>query len=344
MVLNGLPSWLARPHPMDDLHMAVPAAASAQAGELFWIVERDVLPSDRAETTPSRDSGFRTGRRAEGCLAHFVSLADATDETITNFAREWGVLGFCQEHRLPGIHGGCPPRGTILSDVEGEALMAELSGTAATAGREARVRQPGDWSARFFLLRDSIDDWRGLARQLRSIQLAAYALGEGQPVRRPDWESALRDQSPDLREFLFLKGPGSALGAVITRLLRQAEIKSHIEWDEEQGRFTLAMRPSASGISLSSDSFVWPVGSLFQVLIAQLVASVTLGEQVLCKWCDAAFDWTEGGMYQRSPRSDRGAYCTPFHREEARRDQKAAWKRNRARELKQKMKEGEDDG
>ena len=61
MVLNGLPSWLARPHPMDDLHMAVPAAASAQAGELFWIVERDVLPSDRAEIPDSEQAGVQKG-------------------------------------------------------------------------------------------------------------------------------------------------------------------------------------------------------------------------------------------------------------------------------------------
>lgn len=57
-------------------------------------------------------------------------------------------------------------------------------------------------------------------------------------------------------------------------------------------------------------AFVWPRGSLYPVVVAQLLAAVTQGERLEeCAICHEVFDWADAG-YERRPQHGRGAYCS----------------------------------
>ena len=119
-------------------------------------------------------AGWRDGRSASGCLDSFTRLHDASDAEIGEFAREWGVLGFC-EHGLPGIHASCWPALYFPSplDPSNMPILWLLGG-----------ERP--W-------KESIEDWRGLARHLRAIREAAHATS--------------LDEEPDFDDWLHLDWP-----------------------------------------------------------------------------------------------------------------------------------------
>jgi hypothetical protein len=83
------------------------------------------------------------------------------------------------------------------------------------------------------------------------------------------------------------------------------------DWEKER-TFALALDLGGAAVPSRHDGsipFLWPQGSLYPVLIAQLIAAVTHGERLItCSTCGRVIDWHDAG-YGRVPQSGRGAYC-----------------------------------
>jgi hypothetical protein len=275
---------------IDRIEVAVPSLVRvAEAGVLEWGV--------------SREAWFSRGRRPSGCLEQFKRLLAANDDQLARFAREWGVLGFC-EHSQPGMHAECPP-----------ALLGE--------------NRKGD-PQNFIFFREKTEDWRRLVSRVRAILGLAKAIAEGESTSKADWDKIMDDLPPGLTAVLWRDYPASsAVELAMSSMLLEAGVTPATRWNPKLGRFELALDvegPHTDRSHIFGRAFPWPVGSLYQVIALQLAAEVTSGRLVECTRCRSAFDWQNAG-YDRVPRFDRSAFCSDWCRREAKREQKAAYKR-----------------
>jgi hypothetical protein len=296
--------------------MAVPSEVRLSPWEDFsqgyiaWRVMKgrhDLVALEIGE--PYEEFVFTEGRPARGCLSRFVKLADASDEEIAAFAGQWGVLGFCAEHDLPGAHGSCYPNYKLAV---------------------------GDW------FHDPTDKWRALARRLRAILRVADALLKGQLRSVKDWEALWPGMGKRAEDPHWWTGgeveAQNLVAAAVTSLVAKSGIAPCVWWHPTKRRYEFGLDLGGSAVPKASAQprrapFIWPRGSLYPVLIAQLAAAVTGGKLTRCAWegCREPFDWAAAG-YRRQPRSNVGAYCSEECRKEARRAQKAGWWRKHPQE------------
>ena len=282
-------------NPLAKVKLAVPLevrVAPDEAGFIEWRTDRLLGPP------PKRV--WKTGRSARGCLSRFVRLATASDEAIAEFAASWGVMGFCASHRLPGVHGQCPP---------------------------AHYAQPYDASGvlpDYLWWRDASEDWRRVAGQMAAILRLALAIDYGKPGDKTAWDLAWFGRGPTKGD------PHDRLASMITLLVGSSGMAPRMSWDG--GRFVFGLDLGGAAVPSRREGtigFTWPRNSLYSVLIAQLAAAVASGHLVPCTRCGQAFDWEDAGTYSRSPRSDRGAYCGDECRSDARLLQKSEYMRRR---------------
>src|SRR5919198_6522733 len=89
---------------VDDAVLAIPLQANRQPASVTL-----ARPAGAPCLTWGwRDSPEPIGREARPaapeCFWRFLDLADAPDDAILAFAREWGVLELCEQHGLPASH------------------------------------------------------------------------------------------------------------------------------------------------------------------------------------------------------------------------------------------------
>ena len=276
--------------------------------------------------------GFVQGRESAGCLsaflklsAHYESAHGERPERALNacmsFARKWGVLGPCAMG-VSGAHAGHKPK-------------------------SRRVTDGVEW---FF---EDVQDWTAIARHFEGLLSLAMIIQDGDKGTANDWSSihpfvGELMEFPDLLtgESISIRLPrpadrswdsGERFSAELHRLIRDAGLAPAVRWDQEKKRayFTVELGGPAAGYRLlpgetdDYEKMPWPAGSLYPVLVAQLVAAALDGRLVRCSRCDtpydyAATDWGSG----RQPRFDRSMFCSRECRDETRREQKAKWIRN----------------
>ena len=131
------------------------------------------LPFDAIQVPPVRLEGdllyFRpggplrpaTGQR-ERLVFDFANLAEASNDTVLEFAQKWGVLGLC-DHRKPLFHE-VPP---CLPRREGDEFVEPMS------------------------------YWRGRASHIRAILNVGASLKRDEPGDRSDWRRIWWGKLPD---------------------------------------------------------------------------------------------------------------------------------------------------
>ena len=294
-----------------SVRLAVPLEARVseeKPGFLEW------RSADRPSGTADRLGRFRKGGLAKGALQRFVGLAKAPEEKIAEFARQWGVLGIC-EHGIPGIHEAC---------------------------------RPGDWmrhNSEVWWL-EPLDVWRGYANKFGAMLRVAANVSEGGDGSDEDWEllgypkpeleaASSWKEVPDLKELPKWFFPVMSGIYLTADFLSGSGLEPEVSWFDRRQRFRVLISPG--GVARSdaghNDGFQWPKGSLYPVLVAQLVSAVTYGQLSECGLCTTLFDWENTETYIRKPRRDRLAYCSKECRADARKKQKAEyWRKSQGKE------------
>jgi hypothetical protein len=316
------PIRLAVPDPLPGVRMSLPSTVRLLSpGKLAW----------------QRDGGeWVTGPPARGCLNEFAQLADATDDRIARFAGRWGVLGFC-EHGLPGVHGRCGPEVFEVDDYHAR------PSTGWFVEDTNRWRQVARGVAGFLAMASTLYARRTPTGAMFEAVTELVQLGntELSAANLIEHHRRVGDKWPDLGPF-----DHTWLARSLTIVMARAGVVPEFSWDEHHRRFSLGLALGGPAIrtvhgwrqlapSAWTESkgdwdpfgFDWPRGSLYPVLIIQIAAAIGSQRLTACSECARPFDWQ--GRYERLPQSGRGTYCTAWCRDEARRRQKASWKRTR---------------
>lgn len=243
-------------------------------------------------------------KRLTNCLPRFIKLAEASDDAITAFAKEWGPLGIC-EHGMPGMHWGCSPLSLEERYWENETQQYEWFDPYEAEIEEKPYRY---W--------EPIEPWRYHARRLRAFVVLAADLHQERPTRDEDWiaifPAPLRFHGTYGWERGFLPPTNNVIGTFhavlkaegldrgrpadmrqvlangLADLLNVAALYPQARWtDEGQIIFTLGLSgqriPSNLGRLLRAHP--WPRNSLFSVLVTQLAAAVSAANLTLCQEC-----------------------------------------------------------
>lgn len=282
------------------------------SGKVHWTADDQTLEWD-GEPHSGFAPRFAEGRTATGALAAFIRLGRSEDaefpEEAARFARRWGVLGISWEDWRPGTEHGALPW--------------------------SPVDRPGTF-------REPLHVWRSYAKSfLDMIELAnhlRYPGGWRRPPTTQEW-------GEPFGPFAGVAWVGRELGAdaannffsrELSGLMSAARIGPLVEWTDSGPQLRLApsQTPPEAPLAASAGKmlvgfgaprghispspgaahpwpvvqrFVWPEGSLFPILVMQLVESVLYpGWGVRCAICEGPLP--ESGHRRRT---DRTPICSP---------------------------------
>ena len=273
------PDTLRLERPLDARLLRVPGRIELRDGLLEW----RWLP------------GAKTAQVRAGILEGFLKLADASNDAILAYARDWGPLGICPDHELPCTHSqDCAP---IASE--------------ASAGMQGH---------------ESVDRWRDWSLEARAIlELAAALLqSRGGVVEWAEVEAyrvmfghrALRPRKPQPKRVKFAgkwwttldvpekrPTPGEKTSVDwrwiqfgIARWLEYGDVRTHLEWLRRPNELAVRLGTASEGLHTFRCR-------LFGALAGEMLGAV-MGKGL--GWCPAC-----GEPYrpERRLRSDRANYC-----------------------------------
>lgn len=196
----------------------------------------------------------------ERVLAEFVGLAEASDKAILDYARKWGVLELCRDHGLPRVHKPPMALGRALPSYEDDFCVRRRS---PHAGQDVPFCE-------------SLDDWRRLAKQLRSIIDAAIA----KPER--------------------ITSTGEPLTTAVQKILDIANIRPVVRWSVEKGFWIGIGSPEKT----RADGSQTPCG-LFVAIATHLAVSLSRSDGLAtCSGCGLPYSLADG-----RPRTGANQFC-----------------------------------
>jgi len=270
--------------------LPVPPVVYLDGDRLVWRFDRKAMSLSRRMRSLDRGRGtvFEHGRRlwiarrvpvGDGLLRDFVQLAEVPAERIAGYARRWGVMGFCAEHRLPSCH---PSMG------DGRACLPE--GWDEQGGWEA-VEHWRFWSRRaraVMLARHRLqsDDYKWTGEEIRG--LGGYVGVRKPPPKQGEWSSweaiaevinnlVQEDDEPD--------DTWGTLAVAVNDWLWSGDVRPRIyQNDRGQGRPSLVLAPPAWSV-------LAPTFPLFGIIGMQLSFAVCSEHGVaFCSACGKAFN------------------------------------------------------
>ena len=289
----GIPGWyekLGKLPPLTE-NWYVPTRFKIEGDNLYWRDATDMVDGVMRADFAFRVSPDRKTLR-EKILFGFTRLANASNEEILDYARQWGILGICV-HNRPTTHEKGKTVG-VLSFYHG-----------------CDFAQDGDWYY------EPLQVWRDYAQQFRAIlSLVAALRKENPPEEDPDkprrntrekigsrenWEIVFRECRKDAQNnptlgadnfagFTPISGGWMALEFVINNWIFLTNIQPKFWWWD--GR---------SGVSLGNSLNGW---GLLPILVVQMLleANNTI-DLALCSGCNQPF------LLRRGQSVRRNSYC-----------------------------------
>jgi hypothetical protein len=146
--------------------------------------------------------------RRRGLLEQFVKLADAPATAIAAYARRWGVLDICDQHRLPGAY--------MHRSEDGK-----------------NCHQMG-WPGESY---EPIDRWRDCARHVRALMNVVAAVHLGEVGRREDWDilgttGLASFGMPSVWEDFTLKTASFLISWIIHQWLSRVVVMPFLDWED----------------------------------------------------------------------------------------------------------------
>jgi hypothetical protein len=239
----------------------------------------------RETSTTSSPDRRSTAQELSGrkWLEAFCRLAEAKDEAVVRFAREWGPLYLCRDHRIPsGWERGDP-----------EAPWQERHGPMCAPWRLGME------------YREPIAGWRHYAGEARSIvTLAAYVRNAPEGKSAKDLEPF-----PDAAWRVVSLGWPRPKARAEDRRTGLAEVRlvlaGAVNWWLTQGHIRLALTWSEADGGMAP---VVEVDSVFGALATQLFAAVGGSASIaVCRGCGWPY------FRDRQPPRTRRNYCSPCH-------------------------------
>jgi hypothetical protein len=148
-------------------------------------------------------------RHRRGLLAEFVKLADAPATAIAAYARRWGVLDICSEHRRPGAYWH--------------------------HGKDGKACRPMGWGGE---LHEPIVRWQDCSRFIRTLLDVVAAVHMGELGRCEDWEVLCANDfafagNPPLWHDFDLKSACVRLSWIIQQWLSgDVKVIPFLDWTE----------------------------------------------------------------------------------------------------------------
>jgi hypothetical protein len=219
-------------------------------------------------------------------LERFMGQAEATDAQLLAFAKIWGPLRLCDEHRLPVAHDlhrlAAPWPAPLRRHARAPVALCPT-----------RTLRPSGAPKRSRTLWEPCAEWRGWAREARAILDSAARLNQGAIPLARDWETAQRrSQSPERAAGRRLEELRMTLSIYLDQWALFADVRPLVRW--------VGPRPIHS---LGSGPYPGPYGSLFGALAVQLADRVLQVGPVLCAGCGRRFE------PNRPPRPRERLYC-----------------------------------
>ena len=153
------------------------ATRALSVGE--WLAVFDIQLWDDALWRADRLG--RPVRESPTLLTEFIALADAPDQAILAFAKEWGLLDL-RAAPYPALTAPIPVGDRVYEVVVGDLpLLPPPSATYQVPLVSLGYRRGSERG-------EPLSVWRNLARQLRALLLVAARLRDGQPGDEEDWQ------------------------------------------------------------------------------------------------------------------------------------------------------------
>lgn len=229
----------------------------------------------------TRPAGYPREGDARAMLDRFCRLTSA--EGVRRFAVKYGVLGICEEHKLPASHN---PRPTPRPS-SGAVTWCSPSGWGDRNAREG------------FAMWDPIDRWLHYARLANGLLAISVPLHEGRPAPAALWETVFEDHAADAENWADVRtecaGLAKDVGIGRSRLAHLVQ-----EW------------LATAGVGVS---FTWPMDSpapsaprfgagTFGILGIQLALTISQTTVSVCSRCQQRYARTD-----RAPAHGRRNFC-----------------------------------
>jgi hypothetical protein len=150
----------------------LPDRIEIEDGNLIWI-KREFIRSSQG-VYPARRPRFLNPGRMRYLLYEFITLADADDNYILEYASHYGVLGIC-EHGVPSVHNPPALYPPLLSKPSGYSEYCQPTHCDPLRLDRDKLYEP-------------LESWRQLSREFLTIVRLAVQLRDGKMGGIEEWK------------------------------------------------------------------------------------------------------------------------------------------------------------